>query len=70
MQEGIIDHDGVLKMTDGWLQGLSEVTRAGDIVLAYSNKILNVQMELGFDVLDVRLDGHLCVQLVAYSAYV
>ena len=54
--EGIIDHNGVLKMSDGWLQGMSDVVRAGDIVLAYSNQVLNVDMELGFDVLDINYE--------------
>lgn len=52
--EGLIDHNGVLEMTDGWLQGMSDVVRAGDIVLAYSNKILNIDLHLGFDILDIN----------------
>ncbi|XP_076685126.1 uncharacterized protein LOC143377577 isoform X2 [Andrena cerasifolii] len=54
--EGIIDKDGTLEMKDGWLQGMSDVARAGDIVLAYSNKILNIDMDLGFDVLDINYE--------------
>ena len=54
--EGILVHDGVLEMSDGWLQGMSDLTRAGDILLTYSNKILNVDMELGFDVLDINYE--------------
>ncbi|XP_043524045.1 uncharacterized protein LOC122536062 isoform X2 [Frieseomelitta varia] len=40
----------VLNLTNGWLQGLSEVRRANDIILSYQDKVVTVDVTLMFDV--------------------
>ncbi|CAD1477188.1 unnamed protein product, partial [Heterotrigona itama] len=50
--EGIIIHNRVLNLTNGWLQGLSNVRRADDIILSYQDKVVTVDATLAFDVVD------------------
>ncbi|KAK9299272.1 hypothetical protein QLX08_007635 [Tetragonisca angustula] len=42
----------VLNLTNGWLQGLSDVRRANDITLSYQDKVVTVDATLMFDVVD------------------
>ncbi|KAK1126588.1 hypothetical protein K0M31_004218 [Melipona bicolor] len=44
----------VLNLTNGWLQGLSDVRRANDIILSYQDKVITVDATLAFDVVDAN----------------
>lgn len=49
---GLLIHDRTLNLTKGWLQGLSNVRRANDIIISYQDKSLTLDATLAFDVLD------------------
>ncbi|XP_068967468.1 uncharacterized protein [Bombus flavifrons] len=53
---GLIIHDRTLSLTNGWLQGLSNVRRANDIILSYQDESLTLDATLAFDVLDANYD--------------
>lgn len=52
--KGVIIHHRTLNLTNGSLQGLSNVRRANDIILSFENKILTLDATLGFDDLKVK----------------
>ncbi|CAK9817455.1 hypothetical protein ANTPLA_LOCUS9387 [Anthophora plagiata] len=45
-----------LDLTNGWLQGLSDVNRAKDVILSFENKVLSVDATLGFDALGISYE--------------
>ncbi|KAG7199499.1 hypothetical protein KM043_014118 [Ampulex compressa] len=54
-----------IEFTDGWLQEMSQMKRASDIIAVYSNKRLVLDMNLGWKILDVNyqyLYKHLLVK--------
>ncbi|XP_033193529.1 uncharacterized protein LOC117158576 [Bombus vancouverensis nearcticus] len=53
---GLIIHDRTLSLTNGWLQGLSNVRRANDIILSYQDESLTLDATLAFDVLDANYE--------------
>ncbi|XP_043592129.1 uncharacterized protein LOC122571893 [Bombus pyrosoma] len=53
---GLIIHDRTLDLTKGWLQGLSNIRRANDIILSYQDKSLTLDVTLAFDVLDANYE--------------
>ncbi|XP_012247047.1 uncharacterized protein LOC105681509 [Bombus impatiens] len=53
---GLIIHDRTLSLTNGWLQGLSNVRRANDIILSYQDESLILDATLAFDVLDANYE--------------
>ncbi|XP_033331509.2 uncharacterized protein LOC117223363 [Megalopta genalis] len=52
---GII-HDGVLQLTNGWMSGLGQVKRSGDVILSYDDKKITIDALLGLDVMDLTYD--------------
>ncbi|KZC05110.1 hypothetical protein WN55_08717 [Dufourea novaeangliae] len=52
--KGIISHDGVFQLTNGWLQGLSVIKRAGNAILSYGDRRLTVDAMLNLEVLDMN----------------
>ena len=42
-----------INLTEGWVQNLDQVNRAGKIELKYLNKLLNVNLNIGWQYLDV-----------------
>ncbi|CAK9802606.1 hypothetical protein ANTQUA_LOCUS3397 [Anthophora quadrimaculata] len=50
---GPIIRKRTLDLTNGWLQGLSDVKRARDVILSFENKVLSVDATLGFDALGI-----------------
>ncbi|XP_003250799.1 uncharacterized protein LOC100578731 [Apis mellifera] len=57
--KGVIIHHRTLNLTNGSLQGLSNVRRANDIILSFENKILTLDATLGFDDLKANYNYHL-----------
>ena len=53
---GLIIHDRTLNLSKGWLQGLSNVRRANDIIISYQDKSLTLDATLAFDVLDANYE--------------
>ena len=45
-----------LNLSKGWLQGLSNVRRANDIIISYQDKSLTLDATLAFDVLDANYE--------------
>ena len=42
-----------INLMEGWVQNLDQVNRAGKIELKYLNKLLNVNLNIGWQYLDV-----------------
>lgn len=59
LQSGIFIRNGEFDWTNGWLQGISDINRAGDVILSYENKVLIVDMAMGLEVVEVSLETRL-----------
>ncbi|XP_016920513.2 uncharacterized protein LOC108002995 isoform X2 [Apis cerana] len=57
--KGVIIHHRTLNLTEGSLQGLSNIRRANDIILSFENKILTLDATLGFNDLKANYNYHL-----------
>ncbi|XP_067006417.1 mite allergen Der p 7 [Anabrus simplex] len=53
---------GELELQEISVSGLSQLTRSGDATLGYNNKKLEIQVELGFD--DIQLDSVFVAQIM------
>ncbi|XP_032670249.1 uncharacterized protein LOC116843708 [Odontomachus brunneus] len=50
---------GQVDLKQGWVQNLSKIKRAGHVIAKYSDKILVLDMDLGFDVMDFNYAYHI-----------
>lgn len=46
---------GTINLKNGWLQNLSLLKRTGPVTADYEDKVVTLNMNLGFNVLDVRI---------------
>lgn len=56
LQSGIFIRNGEFDWTNGWLQGISDINRAGDVILSYENKVLIVDMAMGLEAVEFSGD--------------
>ncbi|XP_031845514.1 uncharacterized protein LOC116432544 [Nomia melanderi] len=59
-----ISEGGYIHLTKGWMQGMSSLKRSGDVNISYKDKVLRVDMDLGFDVLDIAYNYDVKYSLV------
>ncbi|XP_076247454.1 uncharacterized protein LOC143187249 [Calliopsis andreniformis] len=62
--EGFLVQHGSLNLINGWIQGLSNVERAGDVILSYENKVVTLDMMLDLDVAQINYDYSLKYGLI------
>ncbi|XP_017764723.1 PREDICTED: uncharacterized protein LOC108554090 [Eufriesea mexicana] len=51
--QGVIIHKRTLNLSNGWLQGLSNVRRTSDVIFSYKDKVLTLDAILAFDLADI-----------------
>ncbi|XP_076753430.1 uncharacterized protein LOC143424923 [Xylocopa sonorina] len=50
----IIANKRSITLTNGWLQGLSNLRRASDVTLSYKDKVVTLDVTIGFDILNLN----------------
>ncbi|XP_078039623.1 uncharacterized protein LOC144471452 [Augochlora pura] len=63
--KGIISHDGVLQLTKGWMQGMSQVGRSGDVILTYGDRKITIDAQLELNVMDLAYDYYFKYSLIS-----
>ncbi|XP_076282633.1 uncharacterized protein LOC143210058 isoform X2 [Lasioglossum baleicum] len=64
---GILDKSGVLNLSHGWAQGLSQLKRSGDVVVSYKDKIVTLDAMVGLDLIDVGYDYKFKYSIISRS---
>ncbi|XP_076282642.1 uncharacterized protein LOC143210058 isoform X4 [Lasioglossum baleicum] len=64
---GILGMSGVLNLSHGWAQGLSQLKRSGDVVVSYKNKTISLDALLGLDLIDVGYDYKFKYSIISRS---